>query len=294
MNRKVVIDHMERVVNQDSKLLYCFELSEGVCLERIAYLVRVVRRIDRNGYPYLVFYLRTADKVVLTGRRFRVNEDGEIGLNMLILNRSAVRVHFEVQIYNGMYSLLVKEIALLPNEDTLPFFDCFQKSEEAFQELWEAAKKLNLPAVNSAFKTASIFSLHNGLSGAYIELIASVYQMLNGKFSEHTNSLLVCFFNVVNPYFSYLLLMEKLEFLPKREILSILQSVVVEGDDRLTSVVSDVLSSLMGQGKPEHLYSHIIYNAFITAKSQMYLEEMACKSPKNLVIHLEDGTLIYY
>ena len=100
---------MERL-NHNTSHLRCDELSDGMVAQKIAYLLRVNRRVDRNGYPYLVFAFKTADKVVLTGRKFKIMENDSIGVQILALNRTVVEVDFEVQIYNGTYSLIVRNI----------------------------------------------------------------------------------------------------------------------------------------------------------------------------------------
>lgn len=284
---------MQRV-DSDATYLRCDELSEGMVAQKIAYLIRVNRRVDKNGYPYLVFAFRTIDKVVLTGRKFKVMESDSIGLQILSLNRMVVNVDFEVQIYNGTYSLLVKNILPTESQEVSQFFDSYLYSDEVFRNLNSEAARLSAPTINIAFKTASIFHINKGLTGGYLELLDIVFHMICARKSKHTTALLVCFFNVVNPYFTYLLLMDRLEFLPKREVLEILHSVVVENDDRITSIVLDILSALMGQGKPEHLYSHIICDAFSYAEKQLQFEGVVNSQPKNSISNINNEFLTYY
>ncbi len=284
---------MERI-DCNTAYLRCDELSEGMIAQKIAYLLQVNRRVDRNGYPYLVFAFKTADKVVLTGRKFRIIENDSIGIQILALNRMIVKVDFEVQIYNGTYSLIVKNVIPAETQDISCFFESYLYTDDVFKNLNLEAVKLSAPVLNVALKTASVLRIHGGLTGGYVELLDIVYHILCARKSKHTTELLVCFFNVVNPYFTYLSLIERLEFLPKREILEILHCVSVENDERLTSVVLDVLSALMNLGKPEHLYSHIIYNAFVLAEKQLHFEEVVNSQPKNSMSNINNDFLTYY
>ncbi len=284
---------MERL-NHNTSHLRCDELSDGMVAQKIAYLLRVNRRVDRNGYPYLVFAFKTADKVVLTGRKFKIMENDSIGVQILALNRTVVEVDFEVQIYNGTYSLIVRNIIPASKQEISCFFDSYLYADEVFENLNLEALKLSAPTLSVAFKTASVFRIHAGLAGGYLELLDIVYHMISTRKSKHTTELLVCFFNVVNPYFTYLSLIERLEFLPKREILEILHSVLVDNNDRLTSIVLDTLSALMNLGKPEHLYSHIIYNAFVFAEKQLHFEAIVSSQPKDSVSNINNDFLTYY
>lgn len=284
---------MQRV---DGNALYlrCDELSEGMIAQKVAYLLRVNRRVDKNGYPYLVFAFKTMDKVVLTGRKFKIIENDSIGTQILALNRLLVKVDFEVQIYNGTYSLIVRNIVPAETQDVSCFFDSYLYIDEVFRNLNLEAIKVSAPTLNIIFKTASLLHIHGGLTGGYLEFLDIVYHIICARKSKHTTELLVCFFNVINPYFTYLSLMERLEFLPKRELLDILHSVAVKDDDRLTSIVLDALSALMNLGKPEHLYSHIIYNAFIFAQKQLHYEEIVTSQPKNSISNVNNDFLTYY
>jgi len=285
---------VEKIVAGEKKYLYCAELLEGASGEKYVYLLRIKRRVDVNGNPYLTFYMKTADKVTLIGHKFRVEENDSLGVDILSLNRMVVNIKFDVQIYRGAFSLLIKCIESLPREDASMFFDSYIGVNDTFERLAKIAVNVGARPLNFAFKTASIFSVRHGASGAYVELLDMVNTIITARKTEHSSKMIKCLMSLSNQYFSYLIMLEKIEFIPKKEILSLLHSSVVDDDSNLSSVVIDTLSALMGQSNPEHLYAHIIVNAFNTAQKQLRLEESVKSSPKNLIIEDKDGRLIYY
>ena len=139
---------MERL-NHNTSHLRCDELSDGMVAQKIAYLLRVNRRVDRNGYPYLVFAFKTADKVVLTGRKFKIMENDSIGVQILALNRTVVEVDFEVQIYNGTYSLIVRNIIPTSKQEISCFFDSYLYADEVFENLKKIFIKYDYPLSKS-------------------------------------------------------------------------------------------------------------------------------------------------
>lgn len=285
---------MEKIVDNEKKYLLCSELTDGMVAERYAYLVRITRKLDVNKNPFLTFFFRTKDQVTLIGHKFRVEENADTGINLLTLNKMIVLVKFEVQVYNGSFSLLVKELVTKPQEDTGVFFESFTRAGEVFDKLNQISASVGGTMLDFGIRNASLFSIQYGISGGYVELLDIIQQILIARKTPHTDKLLKCLFSVANSYFLYLRLVEKIEFLPKKEILSLLQKVYIEDSEDLTSVAIDTLSALMGQGKPEHLYAHILVNAFNFALNQMRLEDLVKTSPRDLVIKLEEGKLIYY
>lgn len=267
------------------------EFTEGFKAKRIAYLLKSKSGTDTLGNTFLTLYFKTSDGAIITGRQFNV-QTTDVSSIIRNINKTIVDVEFIVQIYQGAYSLVVSSITSCNNIDPSPFFNIYKQAEVMFNLLSEKARKSDI-VLQSNMVNSSLFQIDYGKIGGYIELVAMSYNIISIKQTEYLQDMLTCFFGIVNPYFSYLLFLEKEEFIPRKVTMELIQSVSV-GDVRLDAIISDLLYSLTLEQIPEHFYSRIIYNAIQTAKEHLRLERLALSSPKDLVIQDGNNTLIYY
>lgn len=283
---------MEKIVRGASdNFLRVSEFTEGFSATRQAYLVKCTHRLDINGSTFLTFYFKTADKATIVGRKFNVTSPNILEV-IQKLNKSIVDITFTVQLFNGAYTLIVTDVSTRV-ADPSPFFNVFEGAANVTRYLNERALELGCAQLPNLYETSSLFSIDCGKVGGYLELLDYVYKIIIARQTSYTIELEKVFLLSVKPYFNYLTWLEVEQFVPKRTVLELVESIV--GDDKvLNSIVSDTVMSLISDQKPEHLFSHIIHNAFKTANEQLRLESLVTTAPTGLVIQDKAGTLILY
>lgn len=291
---------MEKIIRNNTviqgggiaQLMDVSEFREGFSATRRAYLMRCKQSVDINGSPFLTFYFKTSDKVTIVGRKFNIVTSDILSI-IQKLNKAIVDVTFTVQLFKGSYTLIVSEVVTCTGADPSPFFDVFQGAKYVTEKLSTRAREIGCSPLLNTYETASLFAISGGKVGAYLELLDYVYSIISARQNRYTDDIERAFFGVVQPYFSYLTWIEADQFVPKKAILDLVHT--ISGDDvTFNAIISDVLLSLLTEQKPEHMFSHVICNAFSTAKEHIRLERMVATSPEGLVIQDGDSTLIYY
>ena len=234
------------------ELLRVNSLTEGMRGTLFAFLLKVRRYSDRNGEPYLNFWLRTADSATIIGRKFRVSHDNLVGDEILAAQRSVVKLGFEVQIFRGSYVLLVDTIRLSDEVSSDLFFDSYGEIDDTYE--WLCKRCGTLP---EKFKRVSLISVMDGKQGAILYLLKSAFCALSAYDSEpFWETLVDCFSGCIGPYVDYLQLIDKYEYVPKSDLFGLVWESSGE-----SAILSDVLSALVGLSQAEHLISHLIVRA---------------------------------
>lgn len=283
---------MEKIIKNEAQVMLNSEFTEGFRGVRRAYIVRSKQGIDVYGNTFLTFYFKTADGTVVVGRKFKVDIE-DIASTIHTLNKSIVDVEFLVQIYNGSFNLIVENIKGCTGVDPTQFFDNYGNADKVYQLLNTKALALGGQSLNPSIISSSLFNVDYGKVGGYLELMGTTYNILVARNSEHLNDILRCFVGVIQPYFNYLVHLEKTDFLPRKTVLGLVNSVNI-GDDISDSVVQDVLLGLMLEEVPQHFHARFIFNAIQNAQEIIRLDRMMTSAPANIVIQDKDSTLIFY
>ena len=297
------------LVNNDNmeELLDYGILEPNTMYTKVAYLYDYDTSTDRFDRGYYVFYLKDCNGDLVRSVMFNTDNFIESGRDVVNMKGKPVKVTFGTDLYNSSISLIVGEMEEYDGDiDLTSFIGKIEDLDKAF----EYCNKFLLNVLNSegkklltSYKTASLQGVFSGKVGGYVKLL----QMVIGELSVLSNlagvkfdDLIYVFYISQQQYYIYLKQISKgvMETKATRQE-NLLKTVNKISESRQYAQIVDTLSSLIdSDSKPEHLYAHLICNAFDNAykkikKIEMF-NSMVEGSKKDYKLKGDEGVLLKY
>ena len=257
---------LERVVQQTR------DLNINELVENGEYTRRALMTGSKTGMTalekgFFTFYFKDCTGNLIVGRKFDLKDYIEAGFDVAAFKNKLVTIDFKAQIFNGSWSLVVNNIKIA--DDQTGYEDFIGKIDvpgiPGVEKIYSAflGEPYSMPI---AYLTESIPSVCQGKSGGVALLFSLASKMLSNYRSLPTvdAQLLFKIFDVsFAKCYAYMKMRKELDVITNSVIIELLTSVKNQFLDN-TELAIDCASSLMGLTQPQHLYSHLIYNAVHT------------------------------
>lgn len=253
---------LTKVVNTENEYLDITELVEGVHYEKLCYVTNSTSGVTKLDKGYFTFFVKDKNANVIRAQLFDVKDFIESGFMAKFFINKPVKLNFLSQMYNGQWSLIIKEISLWEGDFDYQAFrgsvvcDATRLKSVAGKVVGE---NYLIPA---EYSTVSLPTICAGRCGGYIKLMDSVLtELYNYKNlpSVDISCLLEAFFYTMDVYYDYLLKLNKFSIIPSSELfdlLKVLDSKIAKNPHRLE--ISEACRSIVGLVSPQHLYAHLI------------------------------------
>ena len=273
--------------------------AEGLKMKAKALVIHVRSGIDVNESGFYTFVLKDINANTISARLFHVENFIENGFVAKSFENKPVLIEFIPQIFNGAWSLILKDIKLYDgafdyesykgkiNVDTSFIDNCYL----------EVFSKSN--PMDPAYYTASFSSICGGRVGGFMKLISSVARDLYNYVDYcgyTTTDLFTVYFYTVEAYYKLLKKKELFEIVDQAELFSILQSITnkISGSG-LTNEIVDSCRTILGFGAPQHILSHLIYESIQKELYTFSLIEKNLTLAKGATYKISEGkTLLRY
>lgn len=233
-------------------------------VESIAFLQEIKPDYTRNeSKGFLRLYLREAGGNLVRGFKFDVEDFETQGNTLAGLRRRPVKIRYRVQVKNNFLSLLVYDIAVYTGEfDTARFMGGIETAksdlEKSNQALLPYFGKEVFP---HEYATESFLEVCEGRAGGFAQLVWAVLRNISFYFrtpAVDKERMYAVAYKSLNFYAQYLRTLNKADITLKHEIINMTYEASRVEDETLRNIIQDTCSALVGLGKPEHLYAHII------------------------------------
>lgn len=248
-------------------------LAEGQNIECLAYVQSCNVKSNRLGQPFVTFYLKDRNAIVIAARLFDAGENAKFAQAFA---RHPVHLFAQVQIYNGSYSLIINGdsgISIYNGTfDYTRFIGQYEVDLSGAENIYTQVMGEAMPS--ELYVNLSVDFLGSGKVGAF----AKIYDMALASISFIDNvpginmtELYKVFFCVMHKYF---LILERYNKIGPLERLKLYEEYsTVHFDANLDLQIVDTLRGLVENTKPLHLYSHIINGAVNQANKTLQLIE---------------------
>jgi hypothetical protein len=269
--------------------------KEGQEVDKIAFLHRVVRKADVNGDLFLRFYFKTADKVMIIGRKFRISSNRDVGSEIVEAQRAVVSVKGLVTVFSGSYSILVDEVRILSGINPDVFMDKFHDIDRVVGRLFDAGKKFEVIGAWVVLGKVALVDVLGGKMGGILSVIDFVLNMLSGfEGEEFYHVLMSTWLRVIDPLVSILQLEDKTGFVPRKTVLDVIDGVGMRGGKDERSILVDTLMALVNVGVEEHYVAHIIAGAYRLAREQLEIADVVKVSPFVSLVEVVGKKVVLY
>lgn len=266
--------------NVEDNLLYLSQCeSDTVIKDRVCYVLNGKGSIARNQKGFYGFNLKTADCKIIHAVIFDVPDFIKSGLTIKSLENSLVKVSGVVSDYRSGVSLILDRIEKCEPEEILKidskkFLGEIENVNDMFQEVQEFVKlidsDLHVPPV---LKMKSYPKIYGGRVGGYVKFIWKWMFLISVHNDFDDGVINKAFYNCLINYAEYLDRLNVMEVITTIDKVQILKS-IPDDNSNVSAVTQDAMQAILGLGKPEHLYSKIIYECFDQVRRMSYLNEL--------------------
>lgn len=272
----------------DTSLLDMHNLVDGLEGSALALVMKAVPGMTRYEHGFFTFYVKDRRGNVIPARLFNVKDFSESGLVAKAYEGKPVQIKFTSQIFNGSWSLLVKEIELFNGKFDYDIFVGKVDFDEAMVRELFASRKLVL---NPDLLVYALPQICNGKVGGFGKLIEAAYKTLMGYASMVTDFdvLLDVFVRSICGYFAKCK-QEALHPVPNQ--VALLNAIITGVQNAPNkNILTDSLQAIMGFGKPTFMESHLVYNAIVAAKNNLTIIEINNSAVKGAFVEVPGGRM---
>jgi hypothetical protein len=240
----------------------------------LAYLMGTNYGTAKTDAGFISFYLKDINQYTITGRMFDVQNFLESGRALANLRKQAVEVEFIAQEFNGGLSLIISTIQAYSGNDFdySLFLGKLARAEEILVSVNSIYEKH--AGITGAFPSTFVHDTYTNvcgsLVGGYVKLIQMVSNSIvafSGTPGVVIKDLLFVASKVLNTYAEYLELQDRINLQLKHNFLQLIYNASQGIEDlRMRNIYTDAMSAVLGFGKPQHLYAHIINKMLINTQ----------------------------
>lgn len=244
------------------------DLANQVPCRVICYVTKTMSKISRMDKGFHTLLVRTCDGVTVPARIFYSDMDGfiESGVDVNALRGKFIGMDCVPNVWESQYTIKVKKIYIIDQNlvtDKSLFLGKVDNTDLLFSQCEKAFSSLEHGILPTSYKFNGYPSVYNGIMGGYLQFVWTwTYQCMvyNAEFGQDfINTLYNCVVHYGN-YLDRIATEEYESYLGKVETLKTIPVV----DKQSGQIILDCMQSILGLGKPEHLYANIIYDAFMS------------------------------
>ena len=279
----------------DSLDLDITQLEDGSEYEKICYLFNYKSGITKFDKGFYTFYIKDVNGNMIPAQLFNLENYLNDGFKALLMKNKPVKIRFIAQIYNGSWSLIIKEIESWDGK--FDYSKYIGVAEYVADAVEDAYKRLFDKSINQEYYSEYFPEICDGRVGGFISLLEKSFMKLyvySFKELDHEN-LLKCFFISADAYFTYLKLKKTCDIVATNELFDILNSLqFVYKDYVCLKEALDTSMCLFGIAKPQHIYSHLICDVINQTNEHLRLIYKNRILPFGSRVNVGDKTLIRY
>lgn len=259
-------------LNSDSLDLDITQLEDGSEYEKICYLFNYKSGITKFDKGFYTFYVKDVNGNMLPAQLFNLEDYVNEGFKALLMKDKPVKIRFISQIYNGSWSLIIREIESWDGEfDYAKYLGVAEYVSDVVEDKY---KQLFNKNISPEYYSQYFPEICDGRVGGFISLLEKSFMKLYSYSYKDLDceNLLKCFFISIDAYFNYLKLKKTCSVVATNEMLDILDSIKFEyGDYSYLKEVLDTSMCLFGIVKPQHIYSHLICDIVMQTNEHLSL-----------------------
>ena len=271
---------------------------EGQTLQALALVVGVSSGLTKKEEGFYTFMVKDEEAHIFPARLFNVANFIENGLIASALKNKPVEIIFVPQIFNGSWSLIVKDIQLFDGIFDYESFLGKIRTDSTFVD-----SKYNVAFPNEVtdpeYGVVSFLEICGGKCGGFLRLMSNCAHDLENIVNslDYTKQeIYQVFFCTFECYYALLKYKEQFHIVNPTDLFGVLNKIDVKTKDLPVHLqIMDSCRAILGFGKPSDILSHIIYNYIETEHKALDLIEtysiMARGSSKQLD---SDKVLIRY
>lgn len=238
------------------------KLKENTEYELLAYLLNYKTGLTVYEKGYYTFYVKDENGNIASARLFGVDKFLEDGFKAMLMKDKPVKLFFTAQIYNGFWSLIVKDIELWNGPFDYARFigQAEYRTDSIIQDAYMQYMGSEIP---NEYYREYFPDVCEGRIGGFLALLEKAFFRLYAyQFSFMDEDMLhKCFFLSMQAYFQYLELKKQYSIIPVQDMLQVVNSLnLAHKDTDYGNALLETTLSLFGLSKPKHLYAHLIYD----------------------------------
>lgn len=269
--------------------LYLSDLSSLDTFKKICYVMDYSSGITKNQLGFYSLTIKTADGESIRAQIFNPKNFMTRGLDIASLKNKFILLEGVGRVWNGSYSIIVDEIYTVEQSSVKNrevFIGAIENLNEIFNECNNIFKSKDL-ILPSIYKLNSYPSIEDGKVGGYIKFLWQwIFEVIPYD-SELDDDLVEVLYYTSNYYSKYLDKINVLDIVTDRDKINILKE-IPPNVSNVSSIVDDLLSSMLGISSPEHIVSHLLYDSFVKIQTFSRLKSMWKVMPSGGVKKLED------
>lgn len=283
--------------SEHTKELNIRTLTEGLETTAICLVTRVTAGLTKIEKGFFTFYVKDVNANVIAARMFDIADYIKNGFKAKAFENKPVKITFIPQIFNGSWSLIVKEITRYGGDFD---YESFRGVIKVNTALIENKYELVFPgeSLNPEYTTVSFCSICSGKCGGFIKLISAVarslenYDNIDGITDRDKYKV---FFFTVKAYYALLKKKEEFEIINQTDLFNVLLNIEQETvGDPMHSQIMDSCRAVLGFGEPQHILSHIINDLIQSENYTFALIEKNNSLAKGATIRIDDKTLVSF
>lgn len=281
-------------VDSPNEYLRISDFDTVSVVDKICYVSDYKSGISAINKGYYRLMIKTVDGVTVPAVIFNVTDFINRGLDVAGLKSKFVKISGTPEIYNGSYSLQVSEVELVPVskvKDPSSFLGKIPNLDELFNDVKTMCQQVNpsfdLPII---WKSKSYPEILGGQVGGYIKFIWQWMYSVSIYSDTFGVDLQKIFSDVIIYYNKYLERKNLLSVVTDMDRLNVIRDIPNDDSD-LSIILIDALQAVLELGKPEHIYSHIIYDTLKLTRDIDFKSELWKSIPRGGVKQLKDGFL---
>lgn len=282
---------------KSNKELNIRTLVEGVETTAVCLVTKVTAGLTKIETGFFTFYVKDVNANVIAARMFDVGDYIKSGFIAKAFENKPVKITFIPQIFNGSWSLIVKEITSYKGDFD---YESFRGVVKVNSAVVENKFELVFPdkLLNPDYYSISFSSVCNGKCGGFLKLINAVardlenYDNIDGVTDKDKY---LVFFYTVKAYFTLLKKKEEFEIVNQTDLCNVLLRIDQETQDfSMHSQIMDSCRAILGFGEPQHILSHVIYDSIMSENYRFALIEKNNSLAKGSTVKVNNKTLVNF
>lgn len=274
------------------------KLADGIRYRKVCLVVGNGAGISTLEKGFFKFYVKDVNSNIVRAMQFNIAEYIDSGFTALAFKNKPVEIDFIAQVYNGSWSLILKEITEWTDEFDYSIFRGSVACDSAWLKKLATGVFGSDETVTMDYSTSSLYSICGGRCGGYLKLVDSAARsLLNYKDmpTVNLNELLASYFYAMEVYFLYLKKKNEFQIIDQSlvyDMLGVMGQKVADSPFRFQ--ILDACRSLLDNTKPQHLYAHLIYSTVKATEESFSLIHKNAGMPLGASSSIVGGELIRY
>lgn len=268
---------------------------EGQTMQALALVVGVSSGLTKKEEGFYTFMVKDENAKVFPARLFNVMDFVDSGLIASSLNSKPVEITFIPQIFNGSWSLIVKDIQL---HDGVFDYESFLGKIRTDSSYVDSKYNVAFPdeVSNPEYAIASFLEICGGRCGGFLRLMnncAHDVENLLDSLDYTKQEVYQVFFCTFDCYYELLKQKKQYSILNPTELLNVLARMDARTKNlNMHLQIMDSCRAILGLGAPSDVLAHVIHNYIQTEEKNLELIELHSVMARGASKQLSQGKVL--